>query len=85
MLFSGRSQCATRRDHRGEELNDVVEDFHAPFSGPLGAWRLMSELSFRDPAEVLASILDRLPQHLMPTLFSGTHDEAIPEIFARRA
>jgi hypothetical protein len=53
----------------GEESNDVVEDFHAPFSGPLGAWRLMSKLSFRDPAEVLASILDRLPQHLMPTLF----------------
>jgi len=68
------------------ELNDVVEDFHAPFSGPLGAWRLMSVLRFGDPAEVLASIPEMLPQLLMPTLiFQGSHDKAIPEIFARRA
>jgi pimeloyl-ACP methyl ester carboxylesterase len=68
------------------ELNDVVEDFHAPFSGPLGAWRLMSVLRFGDPAELLASIPEMLPQLLMPTLiFQGSHDRAIPEIFARRA
>jgi pimeloyl-ACP methyl ester carboxylesterase len=69
-----------------EEWNDVVEDFHAPFSGPLGAWRLMSVLRFGDPAEVLAAIPEMLPQLLMPTLiFQGSHDNAIPEIFARRA
>jgi pimeloyl-ACP methyl ester carboxylesterase len=69
-----------------EELNDVVEDFHAPFSGPLGAWRLMSVLRFGDPAEVLAPIPEMLPQLLMPTLiFQGSHDKAIPEIFALRA
>ncbi len=27
---------------QGDELNDAVKDFHAPFSGPAGAWRLMS-------------------------------------------
>jgi pimeloyl-ACP methyl ester carboxylesterase len=69
-----------------QELNDVVEDFHDPFSGPLGAWRLMSVLRFGDPAEVLASIPEMLPQLLMPTLiFQGSHDKAIPEVFARRA
>jgi len=69
-----------------EEFNDVVEDFHAPFSGPLGAWRLMSVLRFGDPAEVLATIPEMLPQLLMPTLiFQGSHDKAIPEMFARRA
>jgi hypothetical protein len=46
----------------------------------------MSELPFRDPAEVLAPILEMLPQHLMPTLIvQGLRDGAIPEIFARRA
>jgi pimeloyl-ACP methyl ester carboxylesterase len=69
-----------------QELNAVVEDFHAPFSGPLGAWRLMSVLRFGDPAEVLASVPEMLPQLLMPTLiFQGSHDKAIPEVFARRA
>jgi pimeloyl-ACP methyl ester carboxylesterase len=68
------------------ELNDVVQDFHAPFSGPLGAWRLMSVLRFGDPAEVLASIPAMLPQLLIPTLiFQGSRDTAIPENFARRA
>jgi pimeloyl-ACP methyl ester carboxylesterase len=71
---------------RRAELNDVVEDFHAPFSGPLGAWRLMSVLRFGDPAEVLASIPKMLPQLLIPTLiFQGSRDKAIPETFARRA
>jgi pimeloyl-ACP methyl ester carboxylesterase len=68
-----------------QELSDVVEDFHAPFSGPLGAWRLMSVLRFGDPAELLASIPEMLPQLLMPTIiFQGSHDKAIPETFARR-
>ena len=68
------------------ELDDVVEDFHAPFSGPLGAWRLMSILRFGDPADVLASIPAMLPQLLVPTLiFQGSRDPAIPETFARRA
>jgi pimeloyl-ACP methyl ester carboxylesterase len=75
---------ATEPQRQG--LNDVVEDFHAPFSGPLGAWRLMSVLRFGDPAEVLASIPEMLPELLMPTLiFQGSHDKAIPETFARRA
>lgn len=73
-------------DSQREELNDVVEDFHAPFSGPLGAWRLMAVLRFGDPAQVLASIPEMLPQLLIPTLiFQGSHDKAIPEISARRA
>jgi hypothetical protein len=37
------------------ELSDTVKDFYPPFSGPLGAWRLMSILRWGDPAEVLAS------------------------------
>jgi pimeloyl-ACP methyl ester carboxylesterase len=75
---------ATGKDRAG--LDDIVEDFHAPFSGPLGAWRLMSVLRFGDPAEVLASIPSMLPQLLIPTLiFQGSRDAAIPEMFARRA
>jgi pimeloyl-ACP methyl ester carboxylesterase len=46
----------------------------------------MSVLRFGDPAEVLAAIPEMLPRLLMPTLiFQGSHDNAIPEIFARRA
>ena len=46
----------------------------------------MSVLRFGDPAELLASVPEMLPQLLMPTLiFQGSHDKAIPEIFARRA
>lgn len=68
------------------DLEEAVDDFHAPFSGLFGAWRLMSVLRFGDPAEVLASIPSILPQLPMPTLiFHGTHDRAIPERFARRA
>jgi pimeloyl-ACP methyl ester carboxylesterase len=68
------------------EWNDVVEDFYAPFSGPKGAWRLMSVLRFGDPAKVLGSIPAMLPQLLIPTLIvQGSHDKAIPEMFARRA
>ena len=71
--------------HRAE-LSAVVEDFHAPFSGPLGAWRLMSVLRFGDPSEVLASIPAMLPQLLVPTLiFQGSRDKAVPKRFAQRA
>jgi pimeloyl-ACP methyl ester carboxylesterase len=68
------------------ELNDTVEDFHAPFSGPFGAWRLMSILRWGNPAEVLASMPAMLPQLKVPTLiFQGSRDKAVPEHFAQRA
>jgi len=68
------------------ELSDTVEDFHAPFSGPLGAWRLMSILRWGNPAEVLASIPAMLPQLKVPTLiFQGSRDKAVPERFAQQA
>jgi pimeloyl-ACP methyl ester carboxylesterase len=68
------------------ELSDTVKDFHAPFSGPLGAWRLMSILRWGDPAEVLASIPAMLPQLTAPTLiFQSSRDKAVPERFAQRA
>lgn len=73
-------------EQRRAELSDVVADFHVPFSGALGAWRLMSVLRFGDPAEVLASIPAMLPQLRVPTLiFRGSRDRAIPEGFAQRA
>jgi pimeloyl-ACP methyl ester carboxylesterase len=68
------------------ELRSVVHDFHAPFSGPWGAWRLMSVLRWGDPAEVLAAVPEMLPQLLVPTLiFQGSRDTAVPEGFALRA
>jgi pimeloyl-ACP methyl ester carboxylesterase len=68
------------------ELRGVVRDFHAPFSGPWGAWRLMSVLRWGNPAEVLAAVPEMLPQLLMPTLiFQGSRDTAVPEGFAQRA
>jgi pimeloyl-ACP methyl ester carboxylesterase len=71
---------------RRSELNDTVEDFHAPFSGPFGAWRLMSILRWGNPAEVLASIPAMLPQLTVPTLiFQGSRDQAVPAQFAQRA
>lgn len=69
-----------------EELNDTVADFHAPFCGALGAWRLMSLLRWGNPQEVLAAIPEMLPQLLIPTLiFQGSRDTAVPELFAQRA
>lgn len=66
--------------------HDAVEDFHAPFSGPRGAWRLMSVLRWGNPAEVLAAIPAMLPQLLIPTIiFQGSRDKAVPETFAQRA
>src|SRR3984885_9832558 len=71
---------------RWSELPGVVEDFHAPLSGPLGAWRLISVLRLGNHADVLASIPAMLPQLTIPTLiFQGSRDRAIPEKFARRA
>ena len=73
-------------EQKGAELHDVVEDFHAPFSGPWGAWRLMSVLRWGNPAEVLASVPAMLPQLLIPTIiFQGSRDKAVPETFAQRA
>jgi pimeloyl-ACP methyl ester carboxylesterase len=67
-------------------LSDTVKDFHAPFVGPLGAWRLMSILRWGNPAEVLASIPAMLSQLTVPTLiFQGSRDKAVPERFAQRA
>src|ERR1700677_4651849 len=66
-------RCAI--EQRRVELSDIVEDFHAPFSGPFGAWRLMAVLRFGDPAEVLASLPAMLPHLLIPTLiFQGSRD-----------
>jgi pimeloyl-ACP methyl ester carboxylesterase len=68
------------------ELDAAIEDFHAPFAGVGGAWRLMSLLRWGDPAEVLASIPEMLPQLMMPALiFHGSQDRAVPERFATRA
>lgn len=73
-------------DERLAEMKDTVEDFHAPFAGPWGAWRLMSILRWGNPAEVLASIPGMLPQLTIPTLiFQGSRDTAVPEGFAQRA
>ncbi len=73
-------------EQRGTELKDTVADFHAPFSGTLGAWRLMSILRWGNPSEVLASIPAMLPQLKVPTLiFEGSRDKAVPEGFAKRA
>ena len=69
-----------------EELTDTVRDFRAPFSGPLGAWRMMSMLRWGNPEEVLAAIPEMLPRLEIPTLiFQGSHDKAVPELFAHRA
>jgi pimeloyl-ACP methyl ester carboxylesterase len=68
------------------EQNDAVKDFHAPFAGPLGAWRLMSILRWGNPAEVLAAIPEMLPELLIPTIiFQGSRDHAVPIAFAHRA
>jgi pimeloyl-ACP methyl ester carboxylesterase len=78
MRYATEPQCS--------ELSDTVKDFHAPFAGPLGAWRLMSILRWGNPAEVLASIPAMLPQLTVPTLiFQGSRDKAVPEHFAQRA
>ena len=68
------------------DRDDIVHDFHAPFLGLAGAWRLMSLLRWGDPAEVLAAMPERLPGLLAPTLiFHGKRDPAVPLSFATRA
>jgi pimeloyl-ACP methyl ester carboxylesterase len=68
------------------DRDDIVHDFHAPFHGLAGAWRLMSLLRWGDPAEVLASMPERLTELLAPTLiFHGKRDAAVPPAFATRA
>jgi pimeloyl-ACP methyl ester carboxylesterase len=58
----------------------------APFSGLLGAWRLMSVMRFGDPAELLAAVSEMLPHLLVTTLIlHGAQDKAVPEQFAQRA
>ena len=67
-------------------LDTAVEDFSAPFSGPLGGWRLMSVLRWGNPTDVLAAIPVMLPQLLVPTIiFQGSRDPAVPHAFALRA
>ena len=69
-----------------QELKDVLEDFHAPFHGWMGAWRLMSLLRWGRPTEVLRDVPALLPELLMPTLiFHGAYDPAVPKSFAARA
>lgn len=66
--------------------DDVVEDFHEPFSGLTGPWQFMNLMRWGKPAELLAEVPGFLPQLSMPTLiFHGSQDDAIPESFARRA
>ncbi len=66
--------------------DDIVHDFHAPFHGLAGAWRLMSLLRWGDPAEVLAAMPERLTELFAPTLiFHGRRDSAVPPAFATRA
>ncbi|MGA7316492.1 MAG: alpha/beta fold hydrolase [Silvibacterium sp.] len=52
-----------------DDSDDIVHDFHAPFHGLAGAWRLMSLLRWGDPAEVLAS----MPERAYRTLRSHAH------------
>jgi pimeloyl-ACP methyl ester carboxylesterase len=73
-------------EQKSPEIRSAVRDFRAPFSGPLGAWRLMSVLRWGDPAQVLASLPGMLAQLQVPTLiFQGSRDQAVPEVFAQRA
>jgi pimeloyl-ACP methyl ester carboxylesterase len=68
------------------ERDSAVNEFRAPFSGWLGAWRLMSVMRFGDPSKLLADIPDILPQLFVPTLiFHGAQDKAVPKRFAERA
>ncbi|MBB6146977.1 pimeloyl-ACP methyl ester carboxylesterase [Silvibacterium bohemicum] len=68
------------------ELDAAVRNFHAPFSGLTGSWRLMSLLRWGNPAQVLASVPSLLPELLVPTLIMhGSKDPAVPVSFAQRA
>jgi pimeloyl-ACP methyl ester carboxylesterase len=80
-------RLALKEDANGNhDRDDIVHDFHAPFHGLGGAWRLMSLLRWGNPAEVLASMPGRLTELLVPTLiFHGKRDVAVPPGFATRA
>jgi pimeloyl-ACP methyl ester carboxylesterase len=68
------------------DLDAVIEDFHAPFTGPMGSWRLMSLLRWGSPAETLAAVPALLPDLHIPTLvMHGSHDPAVPVRFAAQA
>jgi pimeloyl-ACP methyl ester carboxylesterase len=72
--------------HTKSERDEVIRDFHAPFHGLGGGWRLMSLLRWGNPADVLAAMPERLTQLLVPTLlFHGKRDSAVPQAFAARA
>lgn len=69
-----------------EQGHELAGDFHLPFAGFAGPWAFMRILRWGNPAQVLAEVPEFLPMLQMPTLiFHGSHDEAIPEEFARRA
>jgi pimeloyl-ACP methyl ester carboxylesterase len=71
---------------RNPEQRAALADFHAPFRGRGGGWRLMSLLRWGDPADVLAQIPEFLPRVMVPALIlHGSRDPAVPEEFARRA
>jgi pimeloyl-ACP methyl ester carboxylesterase len=73
-------------ERKWSELSSVIDDFYAPFSGPLGAWRLMSVLRWGNPSEVLALLPAMMSQLRVPTLIiQGSRDQAVPEEFAQRA
>jgi pimeloyl-ACP methyl ester carboxylesterase len=80
-------RLALQSDQHGKSVRDeVIRDFHAPFLGLGGAWRLMSLLRWGNPADVLASMPERLTELLVPTLiFHGKRDTAVPPAFAARA
>jgi len=80
-------RIAMHRALRGEVDGDqIVDDFHAPFSGFAGPWQFMRVMRWGQPEQLLANVPTFLPELLMPTLiFHGSRDAAIPEAFARRA
>jgi pimeloyl-ACP methyl ester carboxylesterase len=81
MRLAFRADANTSRDR-----DDIVHDFHAPFRGLGGSWRLMSLLRWGDPADVLSSMPEHLSEIVTPTLiFHGTRDIAVPPAFATRA
>ena len=72
----------------GEEVDgdQIVDDFHAPFSGFAGPWQFMRVMRWGQPEQLLANVPTFLPELLMPTLiFHGSRDAAIPEAVPRRA
>jgi pimeloyl-ACP methyl ester carboxylesterase len=80
-------KIAMRRALGDEENGDeIVEDFHAPFSGLIGPWQFMRVMRWGKPAQLLADVPAFLPQLRMPTLiFHGSRDAAVPEAFAHKA